>query len=84
MSGAINQDKLFEGARDLATETLHTRGKYQGILPAGYTYDYRLRTDAEKLNDWKEFVGEDVELGIDSEGYLRFSAVMSLYNNFKT
>lgn len=84
VSGAINQDKLFEGARYIATETLHTRGNYQGILPAGYTYDYRLRTDAEKLNDWKEFFGEDVELGIDSEGYLRFSAVMSLYNNFKT
>tara|TARA_R110002050_G_scaffold56508_1_gene126917 strand:- start:4752 stop:9956 length:5205 start_codon:yes stop_codon:yes gene_type:complete len=84
VTGAIDADKVFEGARYIAAETLHTRGNYQGILPAGFTYDYRLRTDAETLNDYKEFFGEDVELGIDSEGYLRFSAIMSLYNNFKT
>ena len=53
-------------------------------MPSGYSYDYRLRTDAEKINDYKEIFGEDVELGIDGEGYLRFTAVMSAYNNLKT
>jgi hypothetical protein len=82
-AGAIDQKKLLEGAQEVATQTLLVRGAYQFGLPSGYTYDYRLRTEPETLNDYKEFFGEDVELGIDGEGYLRFSAVTSLYANMK-
>ncbi len=83
-AGAIDQDKLLEGARIVGTNTLLVRAFDQFYLPAGYTYDYRLRTDAENVNDYKEIFGKDVELGIDGEGYLRFTAVMSAYNNLKT
>jgi len=83
-AGAIDQDKLLEGARIVGTKTLLVRAFDQFYLPAGYSYDYRLRTDAELLNDYKEIFGEDVELGIDGEGFLRFTAVMSVYNNLKT
>ena len=83
-AGALDQDKLLEGARIVGTNTLLVRAFDQFYLPAGYTYDYRLRTDAERINDYNEIFGKDVELGIDGEGYLRFTAVMSAYNNLKT
>tara|TARA_R100001015_G_C4634266_1_gene200483 strand:+ start:453 stop:5639 length:5187 start_codon:yes stop_codon:yes gene_type:complete len=82
-AGAIDQKKLLEAAQEVGTQTLLVRGAYQGGLPSGFTYDYRLRTEGETLNDYKEFFGEDVELGIDGEGYIRFSAVTSLYVNMK-
>ncbi len=83
-AGGIDQDKLLEGAKEVATQTLLVRAFNQFYLPAGYSYDYRLRTDAQTIKDYEEFFGKDVELGIDGEGYLRFSAVMSIYSNLKT
>ncbi len=83
-AGGLDQDKLLEGAKEVGTQTLLVRAFNQFYLPAGYSYDYRLRTDAQIVKDYGEFFGEDVELGIDGEGYLRFSSIMSVYNNLKT
>lgn len=83
-AGAIDQDKLLEGARIVGTKTLLTRALNQFYLPAGYTYDYRLRTDAQKVKDYEEYFGKDVEIGLDGEGFLRFTAIQSVYSNLKT
>jgi hypothetical protein len=83
-AGAIDQEKLLQGAKEVGTKTLLVRAFNQFYLPAGFSYDYRLRTDAQSVNDYKEYFGEDVEIGIDGEGYLRFTAIMSVYNNLKS
>ena len=83
VTGKLDQKALEEAALQIGKDTLLVRAAYQFGLPAGYTYDYRLLTDIESKELSKEYFGEDVKLSIDSENYLRFSAVTALYANVK-
>jgi len=79
--GKIDQDALLKAAAEVGKRTLLIRAAGQFGLITGFSYDYRLKIDEDKLRqDFEENFGKDVELGLDSEEYLRFTAVMSIYN----